>query len=155
MRHILVSTMLAFIGGILLTAFMSVANATPAEAHMKQGCPPARHVTWKVPVDGGQPLHVVAGPAILHPWWNNGHPLVINKWWNSGVPPWDKDQKKVFIPKGQKYEILGAGGELWKYKPNRACNHNAKYHEIKNAPHLKRVWPWWLRQLGLFRRVAY
>jgi hypothetical protein len=138
--------------GLLLVA-LSAPAAVSAANQPVPGCPAAKHQVWQgTPADGGQVVRTVRGPAIVQPWWNNGHPSVVHKWWNPGVPPWGTTQVKVTIPLGKRFEFLGAGGEVWKYKQNKACNFNLRF-EIKNGPHLTRVWLGQLRELGLVRRI--
>lgn len=70
------------------------------------GCPPAEERTYT------NPTRVrVHGPAIIHPWWNNG------------VPPWGEEQVRVKIRKGR-IAFLEMMGKSWQYENNSACRAN-------------------------------
>lgn len=79
------------------------------------GCPPAEDRTYATPTDV-----TVAGPAIVHPWWNNG------------IPTFGQAQVRVLLRAGESATFLQAMGKTYTYQDSDACRANLD-NEFTNA----------------------
>ncbi|MBI3289943.1 hypothetical protein HYZ78_00935 [Candidatus Microgenomates bacterium] len=92
---------------------------TPTEAaqETQEGCPPAQHKTAFLPTD----VEIAGGPALVHPWWNNGK------------PPWGQTQTKTMMRPENRTVFVQMMGEYWLYENTDACNSRLE-SELANAP---------------------
>lgn len=82
------------------------------------GCPPAKETTFGLD-DMGTDV-TVRGPAIVHPWWNNGK------------SPFDQTQVRTKVFPGTEVTFLQMLGKTWTYEDNSACGTNLEF-EFENA----------------------
>lgn len=94
-------------------------ETTVAQATTPAGCPAASESTFTSPTD----VNGLGGPAILHPWWNNGKP-------NFG-----QTQVRVKVNSGELATFLGMLGKLWRYADTPQCQAILN-QEFGNAPNL-------------------
>jgi len=71
------------------------------------GCPQAVAQTYATPADVS-----VTGPAIVHPWWNNG------------LPSFDQAQVRVLLRAGESATFLQMMGKTYIYADSAACKAN-------------------------------
>ncbi|MDP3998108.1 MAG: hypothetical protein Q8P89_00635, partial [bacterium] len=69
-----------------------------------QGCPSSQEILLDNQVD-----NTVTGPAILHPWWNNGK------------PSFGQTQVRTQLGAGQTVTLLAAKGKAYVYQSTSAC----------------------------------
>lgn len=96
-----------------------------------QGCPPAFEQTVQNPSDVA-----LRGPAIVHPWWNNGR------------PDFGQTQIRVKVNRGITTTFFSMMGKIWSYSDTDACQANLD-REFGNAPNLPIKNLDDLRRLGL------
>jgi hypothetical protein len=83
-----------------------------------QGCPPANNQTITTPTDVP-----VNGPAIVHPWWNNGR------------PSFGQRQVRVELQSGESGTVIQMMGLVYQYANTPACRANLDA-EFANASEL-------------------
>lgn len=95
--------------------------AAPSGGTGQPGCPPAKEET--IGADGKGKDVVVPGPAIVHPWWNNGK------------APFGQEQVRTKVFPGTTSTFLNMLGKVWVYQDNTACAANLE-SEFENAKDL-------------------
>lgn len=98
---------------------LSLVSGVPTQAGGEQpGCPPATRQDFPIATDV-----TFTGPAIVHPWWNNGKPT------------FGQQQVRVMVPLGTVATIYQMMGKSWTYVQNQACANNLQ-REFENAAQL-------------------